>query len=101
MFKTEFGSRRDEYIELWIFRGNTKQGRIQKIQKEGAKEITPQTPPPFRTKRNKKFALKRLVNIFENTTKGGSTRHLAPKSAPAKLHCRLVFFVCFALELQL
>ena len=39
MFKTEFGSRRDEYIELWIFRGNTKQGRIQKIQKEGAKEI--------------------------------------------------------------
>ena len=85
MFKTEFRSRRDEYIELWIFRGNTKQD----------------PPPPPGQNGIKKLALKRLVNIFENTTKGGSTRHLAPKSAPAKLHCRLVFFVCFALELQL
>jgi len=25
MFKTEFGSRKDEYIELWIFGGHTKQ----------------------------------------------------------------------------
>ena len=54
MFKTEFGSRRDEYIELWIFRVNTEQGRIQKIQKEGAKEIVtkriylnPAPPPPY------------------------------------------------------
>ena len=39
MFKTEFGSRRDEYIELWIFRGNTKQGRIEKIQKEVGRKM--------------------------------------------------------------
>ena len=44
------------------------------------------------------FDLKRLVKNFENTTKRVSTRHLTLKSAPAKLHCRLVFFVLAAFE---
>ena len=102
MFKTEFGSRRDVYIELWIFRGNTKQGRIQKIQKEGAKEIVTErvyvTPPTPLRNRIKNFVLKRLVNIFENTAKRGSKDHLTPKSASAKLHYRLVFFVLAPLD---
>ena len=102
MFKTEFGSRKDEHIELWIFRGNTKQEWIQKIQREGAKEIVTERiyliPPSSVRNRMKNFALKRFVNIFENATKRGSTRHLTPKSTPAKLQCRFVFFVLAPLD---
>lgn len=84
MFKTEFGSRRDE---LRIFRGNTKQGRIQKFQKERAKEIAGQreyTTLPYLsscTKPKRKISPKNGWSKFSKTRQKGEapvTSHLNP-----------------------